>query len=140
MKKLPMVARILLGLAFLIAGTNGLFHFFPDMAPPPGAAGDFVNGLKAAGYFLPFMFLVQAVCGALLLIGAMVPLALIMLAPILTNILLFHMFLDRKGLPVALVLCGLGIYLGFFAEPYSPIIKQIFRCPWKESMDAKKAA
>jgi uncharacterized membrane protein YphA (DoxX/SURF4 family) len=139
MKKLPMIARILLGAVFLFGGSNGLFHFF-NPPPPPGAAGEFVMALVATGYFMPFMFIIQLLCGAALLSGAMVPLALVMLAPLLANILLFHIFLEHTGLPVAVVLCGLEIYLALFSAPYSPIVKQLFRCPMKEGMDAKKAA
>jgi hypothetical protein len=47
--------------------------------------------------------------------------------------------LAPSGLPLAVIIIVLEVYLAFFAEPYAPIVKQIFRCPMKEAMDAKKS-
>ena len=137
MKKLPLIARILLGLIFFVFGLNGFFNFLP--APPmPDKAAAFAGGLMASGYFFPFLKATEVLCGALLLAGAMVPLALVVLAPIIVNIILFHGFLAPSGLPLALVIAALEAYLAFFAEPYAGIVKQIFRCPMREAMLAKK--
>ena len=138
MTKLPIVARVLLGLIFFVFGLNGFFHFIP-MQPMPDAAGTYFAGLSASGYSLPLLAGTQTICGALLLIGAFVPLAIVALAPVIINIFLFHVFLAPSGLPIAIVVGALEIYLAFFAEPYASIVKQIFRCPMKEAMDAKKA-
>lgn len=92
MKTVTVISRLILGLLFLVFGLNGLFHFFA-MPPMPAKAQEFFGGLYASGYLLPLMFGVQAVGGALLLAGVLVPLALTVLAPIVVNILLFHMFL-----------------------------------------------
>ncbi len=75
------IARVLLGLIFLVFGLNGFLHFIP-MPPPTGAAADFFTGLFKAHYFFPLMALTQVVCGILLLSGTLVPLALLMLFPI----------------------------------------------------------
>ena len=140
MSKLPLVARVLLGLIFVVFGLNGFFNFIPmsSMPPMPEKAMAFMGGLMGSGYFMPFLAGTQTLCGALLVIGAFVPLALIVLAPIVINIILFHAFLAPSGLPMAIVIAALMIYLSFFANPYAPIVKQIFRCPMKEEMDAKK--
>ena len=92
----------------------------------PGAAGAYFSGLMATGYFLPFLAGAQTICGFLLLIGAYVPLALVALAPIILHITLFHLFLDQKGLPMAIFLFVLETYLAFFAEPYCAKIKPLF--------------
>jgi putative oxidoreductase len=135
--KITLVCRILLGLVFFVFGLNGFFHFIP-VPPMEGIPATFFTGLAATGYFLPVLAATQAIGGALLLVGAFVPLALVVLAPVIFQIFLFHVFVDRSGLPMALVIGALEIYLAFFSEPYSPIVKQIFRCPMKEAMDAKK--
>jgi putative oxidoreductase len=137
MNKLPMLARILLGLIFFVFGLNGFLHFLP-MPPMSGVQAQFFEGLMATRYFLPFMAGVQVISGALLLAGALVPLALVMLAPIIINIVLFHLFVAPSGLPIAIVVGLLEVYLAFFAKPYCPIVKQIFHCPNKEAKDAKK--
>ncbi|MEK6580188.1 MAG: DoxX family protein [Bdellovibrionota bacterium] len=136
MKKLPLISRILLGLIFFVFGLNGFLQFIPT-PPMPEKLMAFASGLMASGYFFPFLKGVEVICGLLLLIGAFVPLALVVLAPIIINIFLVHAFLAPSGLPMALLIGALEIYLAFFAKPYSSIVKQIFRCPMKESL-AKK--
>ena len=56
-------------------------------ATMPEKAGAFFGGLAASGYFLPQLAGVQTVCGFLLLTGAFVPLALVVLAPVIVNII-----------------------------------------------------
>jgi putative oxidoreductase len=101
MKIAVLIARILLGLLFLIFGLNGFLHFIP-MPPPTGLAGQYLGALYVSHY-LTVIFLVQVIGGALLLLNRFVPLALILLGPVLVNILLFHSFMAPEGLPLALV-------------------------------------
>lgn len=111
MKIATLIARILLGLLFLVFGLNGFLHFIP-MPPPTGLAGQYMGALYVSHY-LVFIFLVQVIGGALLLANRFVPLALILLGPVLVNILLFHSFMAPAGLPLALVttvLWGLVFY------------------------------
>lgn len=138
MSKLTLIARILLGLIFFVFGLNGFLHFIPT-PPMTGPIADFFNGMMASGYFFPLLKGTEVLCGLFLLIGAFVPLALVVLAPIVVNILCVHIFLAPEGLPMAAVIAVLMVYLSFFAKPYAPIVKQIFRCPMKEAMDAKKS-
>lgn len=133
MKKFPLIARILLGLIFFVFGIAGLFNLIPPPKEMPQDMLTFMNGMMAAKYFFPLVKITEIICGALLLIGAFVPLALIVLAPVVLNIILIHIFLDTSGLPVALFIGALEIYLAFFVKPYSDIVKQIFRCPMREA-------
>jgi uncharacterized membrane protein YphA (DoxX/SURF4 family) len=100
MKIAALIARILLGLLFLVFGLNGFLHFIP-MPPPSGLAGQYMGALFVSHY-LVFVFSVQVIGGALLLANRFVPLALILLGPILVNILLFHSLMAPEGLPMAL--------------------------------------
>jgi uncharacterized membrane protein YphA (DoxX/SURF4 family) len=100
MKIAALIARILLGLLFLVFGLNGFFHFIPS-PPPPGLAGQYLGALFVSHY-LVFVFLVEIAGGALLLANRFVPLALILLGPVIVNILLFHSLMAPAGLPIAL--------------------------------------
>jgi uncharacterized membrane protein YphA (DoxX/SURF4 family) len=100
MKIATLVARILLGLLFLVFGLNGFLHFIP-MPPPAGLGGQYIGALFVSHY-LAFVFLVEVVGGALLLVNRFVPLSLILLGPIIVNILLFHSLMAPEGLPLAL--------------------------------------
>jgi uncharacterized membrane protein YphA (DoxX/SURF4 family) len=100
MKIATLIARILLGLLFLVFGLNGFFHFIP-MPPPTGLAGQYMGALYVSHY-LVVVFAVQVIGGALLLANRFVPLALALLGPVLVNILLFHSLMAPAGLPLAL--------------------------------------
>jgi putative oxidoreductase len=100
MKIAALISRILLGLLFTVFGLNGFLHFIP-MKPPTGLAGQFMGALFVSHY-LVVVFLVQLIGGILLLVNRFVPLALLLLGPVLVNILLFHSFMAPEGLPMAL--------------------------------------
>jgi hypothetical protein len=110
MKTATLIIRWLLGLAFVVFGLNGFLKFLP--APPPEGeyARQFVMALAGSGYFQVIAAL-QVVGGALLLWGRYQALGLLLLGPIVVNIVLFHVFLDTKGLPIALVLGVLSLFL-----------------------------
>jgi putative oxidoreductase len=101
MKIVVLIARVLLGLVFLVFGLNGFLHFIP-MPPPAGLAGQYMGALFVSHY-LVVVFLLQVVGGALLLANRFVPLALILLGPVIVNIVLFHSLLAPEGLPLALL-------------------------------------
>jgi putative oxidoreductase len=126
MKKIPLIARILLGLVFFVFGLNGFLQFLP-VPPMPAGAAAFATGLMGSGYFFPFLKALETLSGLLLLSGFFVPLALVVLAPIIAHIFLFHAFLEPSGVPIALVIGALEIYLAFFAEPYKNTIRPLFR-------------
>ncbi|MGE5194517.1 MAG: DoxX family membrane protein [Deltaproteobacteria bacterium] len=85
-------ARYLLGLVFLVFGLNGFFNFLTPPPMPP-AAGEFIGALVKTGYLMTLVKLTEVVCGALLLSGFLVPLALVLLSPVIVNIALFHVCL-----------------------------------------------
>ncbi len=101
MKVASLIARYLLGLIFLIFGANGFLHFIP-MPPPPGVAGQYMGALFVS-HVLVVIFLLQLLGGILLLVGRYVPLALVLLGPVIVNIVLFHAFMAPSGLPLATV-------------------------------------
>jgi len=127
MKKLPLIARILLGLIFFVFGLNGFLNFIPQPPDLPERMMTFMNGMLATGYMFPLIKGTEVVCGALLLMGAFVPLALVVLAPIVLNIFLVHAFMAPDGLVIALVIGLLEVYLAFFVKPYSDTIKSLFK-------------
>ncbi len=112
MLNLTFIARIILGLIFFVFGINGFLQFMPmPELSEPGAA--LMGALAATGYFFPVLKLVEVVSGALLLTDRFVPLALVLLAPVAVQILLFHIALEPAGLPMAALIAVLMGYLGF---------------------------
>jgi len=109
MKILTIILRTLLGLMFVVFGSNAFLHFIP-MQPMSGPAGDFIMAMAKTGY-LYAIGACQVIGGALLLSGSYVPLGLTILGPIVVNIVLFHLFLEPSGLGVAAVVAAIWLFL-----------------------------
>jgi putative oxidoreductase len=120
MKIAVVIARILLGLVFLVFGSNNFFHFMPNQ-PIPGDAGVLADVLFRHGWFT-FHGVLEVVAGVLLLIGRYVPVALVLLGPILVNILVFHLTLAAGILP-GLICTLLEVFLIY---AYWPAFEGIF--------------
>jgi putative oxidoreductase len=111
MKYVIIIARVLLGLLFLVFGLNGFFHFMGPMPEMQGQAGAFITALASSGYIYVIAFL-QVVGGLCLLLGArFVPLGLTLLGPVIVNIVLFHLFLEPSGLPMAIGISAFALFL-----------------------------
>lgn len=102
MRVLTLVARLLLGVLFLVFGLNGFLNFLSMGPPPSGLAGQFIGALFVSHYYWVIAAL-QIVAGVLLIVGRYIPLALVLLGPIIVNILLYHIFLMPAGIVLAVV-------------------------------------
>jgi hypothetical protein len=101
MKIASTIARYLLGIMFTVFGLNGFLHFIP-MVPMPGLAGQFITVLFVSHYLIP-VCAIQLVCGLLFLANRYVPLALTLIAPVIFNILLFHILMNPPGIVPGLI-------------------------------------
>lgn len=106
----PHAGRIVLGLIFTVFGLNGFLQFLPN-PPVPEAAGSFLGALAATGYMFPLIKGTEVVAGLALLSNRYVPLALILLSPVVVNIFAFHTLLAPG--PIGVVVLLLTAYLGF---------------------------
>ena len=108
MKILTLIARLLLGLVFLVFGLNGFLNFL-NMGPmPTGLAGQFFGALFLSHYIW-VIAAVQVAGGALLLVNRFAPLGLVLLGPILVNIICYHVFLNPSGAVPAVVVTVLWL-------------------------------
>ena len=117
MKIAALIARILLGLVFLVFGLNGFLQFIPMGPLPSGVAGQFLTALFQSHYVLVVSAL-QLAGGVLLLVNRYVPLALVLLGPVILNIFLYHLLMDRSVLPIAIVVVALWGILAFRHRQY----------------------
>ena len=101
MKIAALIARILLGLIFVFFGLNGFLQFLSGPLPP-GLAGQFIGALMQSHYVL-FVSAVQVISGVLLLVNRYVPLALVLSAAEIANILAFHIFMAPSQIFMALL-------------------------------------
>ena len=107
MKQIATVARILLGLLFVVFGLNGFLHFIPKQLPA-GVGGQFLGAIFVS-HFYTVVFVTQIAGGVLLLANKYVPLGLLLLGPVLVNVLAFHIFMEPAGLPIAIVAVALWL-------------------------------
>jgi len=122
MKYVMIIVRTLMGLLFLF---GAVAYFFNLVTPPPleGAMKTFNEGLAASGYFFTLLKVTELVCGLLLITGRFVPLALVILSPIIVNIFFVHVLLDRTGLPVAIFLVLANFFLAYFyRDAFKPLL------------------
>jgi uncharacterized membrane protein YphA (DoxX/SURF4 family) len=111
---LPAIARVLMGLAFLISGLNGFLNFLPQpkTALPEGAMA-FAAALMNTGYMMPLIFGTMVLVGALLVTNRFVPLALALIAPFIVNSVAFHLFLEPSGRIMAGIFLAVELYLAW---------------------------
>lgn len=126
-RTLPIIARILLGVLLLFFGLFGFLtslHVKPQPAAQlPPRALEFSNALRDTGYMMVLVSGTQVVVGALLLSNCYVPLALTLLAPLIVNILAFHLFLELSGIIPGLVVALLEVYLVWvYRESYRAVL------------------
>jgi hypothetical protein len=116
MRIASIIARYLLGLIFLVFGLNGFLHFLP-MPPATGLAGQFAGVIFASHYWV-VIFGVQVIGGVQLLVNRFVPLALVLLGPVIVNIFFFHALMAPEGIPLALVVVVLWSILAVRNKQY----------------------
>lgn len=122
-RKFPTIARIGLGLVFATFGLNKLLPFLPQ-PPISGPPAQFFGALYATGYMIPLMAVTEIVAGIMLLSGRFVPLALALLAPVVVNILAFHLFLAPAGVGVPVVVLALEVYLAWtYRDVFAPMLQ-----------------
>ena len=97
MKIVATIARYLLGLMFLVFGSNMFLNFIPMGPMPTGLAGQFTVALFAAHYFY-VVGAIMVISAILLLVNRYVGLGLTLLGPVLFNILTFHMLMNPSGI------------------------------------------
>src|SRR5258706_10865241 len=110
MKIATLIARTLLGLIFVVFGSNMFLNFIPMPPLPEGLARDFMTVLFVSHYVYVVGAL-QVVGGLLLFTGRWVPLGLTLVGPVIVNIVCFHVLMAPAGLPMAIVVSGLALFL-----------------------------
>ncbi|MEH6537735.1 MAG: DoxX protein [Psychroserpens sp.] len=123
MKTTQNILRFFFGIFLLTFGLNGFLHFMPipEMTPE---GGEFIGALIKAGYIMPIVAILQIVIGLLLIVNKYVPLALVVIFPILLNAFLLHLVLDIGGISGALIAITLNVFLCIsYKENYMTLLK-----------------
>ena len=123
MKIAAIILRTLMGLLFLFASIT---YFFKLITPPPatGAMKVFNDGLEAAVYLAPTVKIVELICGLAFVTGRFVPLATVVITPIIVNIVLVIAFLAPEMKPIAaFLIVAQGFLIYYHRESFKPLFK-----------------
>jgi uncharacterized membrane protein YphA (DoxX/SURF4 family) len=120
----PATARTVLGLVFFVFGLNGFLSFIPPPPEPmPEGAVALGTAFMSSGYLFQLIKGTEVLGGLLLLCARFVPLGLVLLAPIVVNILAFHLWLLPSGTGFSLLLVGLELYLAWaYRQAFAPLL------------------
>jgi putative oxidoreductase len=114
MKIATIIVRVLMGILFIF----GSIAFFLKLGGEPQLEGNmkiYFDGFAASGYFLMLLKITELVCGVALVAG---------LSPIIVNIFFVHLFLDTKGLPIAIILVLANSFLGYaYWNKFKPMLE-----------------
>ena len=122
-QKITLAARLLLGAIFFIFGLNGFLQFLP-MPPMAEEAGKAISGLFGVSYMFPVVKGLEVIAGLALLSGLFVPLALILLSPIIVNIFLFHVTYTPAESAMSFVIVVLQVVAAMGVwEKFKPLLK-----------------
>jgi putative oxidoreductase len=123
MRRITAAANILLGLIFIVVPLNSLFHFV-NVQPMGAESSAFIKSMQDTGYLWTLLKCVEILAG-LLALGGWGPLSVLILAPVVLNIFAFHLFLERSGLPLAVLILALELYQAWrYRKYYAGLFKR----------------
>ena len=97
----------------------------PTLEQSIGAAREFMTALFISHY-LYVVGALQVVGGLILLSGRWIPLGLTLLGPVIVNIVCFHVLMAPAGLPMALVVSFLALFLLWrYREPFLGLVQNV---------------
>jgi putative oxidoreductase len=134
MKIAVAVCRTILGLGFVVFGLNIMHPFLPQPPPPEGSLAAHFIGVMGPTHWMSVVGFIQFLGGVLVLLGGTAPMGLVLLAPVLVNILLFHICLmNGNGIvpgvvfsvfEAFLIFSYRGYFLSLFTTKARPTIKK----------------
>lgn len=123
MRRIIPIARILLGLVFLVFALNYFFPFLPPQPMPPAPALALVGALVGSG-LLTLVKALEIAAAVALLANRAVPLALAVLAPIIVGIAFFHFVLAPSGALLAIGVLALELILAWgYRKAFAPMLR-----------------
>ena len=113
MKNFTTIIRIILGALILFSGANKFGHWLNASFMHDAMAWVLHLFDIGGGFIIYCIGLLEIIVGIALIVNKFVTLAAMALLPLMVSIIIFHMFLDLKGIGIALVVFAMNIYLVF---------------------------
>jgi putative oxidoreductase len=123
-KKVLFVISLLFGLMFINSGLNKLFHYMPMPDDMPESMMKLMNSFIEIGWLMPLLAVAEVIGGILCITNKYRALGAIIIFPIMVGILLTHIVNAPSGLPIALVLMAINLWVIIEnRDKYMPMVK-----------------
>lgn len=123
-KKVLLVLSILFGLMFINAGLNKFFNYMPMPEVMPEKMMKAMTAFMEIGWLLPLIAVAEITGGILFMINRYRALGAVIIFPVMVGIVLTHIFIEPSGLPIALVLFAINVWVIFENRArYMPMIR-----------------
>jgi uncharacterized membrane protein YphA (DoxX/SURF4 family) len=117
------IVRVLLGLMFLVFGLNGFLNFMPAPKDLPPDVITVSSGLMKGGY-MAVVSATEIIVALLLLTNRFVPLALVLLAPIIVGIITFHIAIAPTTIVPGMIVLVMELYLAWaYRGAFRPMLR-----------------
>ena len=123
-KKILFGVSLLLGLIFINSGLNKFFNYMPVPKDMPEKMMKVMSAIMEIGWLFPLIAVAEITGGVLFITNKFRALGAIILFPVLVGILLTHILIAPLGLPLALGLWVIEIWVIVEnREKYLPMIR-----------------
>ena len=123
-KKILFGVSLLFGLMFINSGLNKFFHYMPMPKDMPENMMKLMGAMMEIGWLFPLVAVAEIVGGILFITNKFRALGAIIIFPVLVGVLLTHILVAPSGLPMALVLLGIEIWIIIEnREKYLPMVR-----------------
>jgi putative oxidoreductase len=123
-KKILFGVSLLFGLIFINSGLNKFFNYMPMPKDMPEKMMKVMGAFMEIGWLFPLIAVAEITGGVLFITNKLRALGAIILFPVLVGILLTHILIAPSGLPLAIVLWGIELWVIIEnREKYLPMVK-----------------
>lgn len=124
-KKILFVVSLLFGLLFIHGGLNKFFNYVPVPEDMPQELVQFMAALMSTKWLIPLIATFEIIGGVLFITNRFRALGAIVIFPIMVGILLTHIVNAPSGLPIALVLMAINLWVIYENRAkYLPMIEK----------------
>jgi len=115
---------LLFGLMFINAGLDKFFHYMPMPEKMPEEMLKAFNAFMQIGWLMPLVGAAELIGGVLFILPKTRALGAVVILPVMVGIVLTNTVTDRTGMPIALVLFAINLWVIYEnREKYNPMIQ-----------------
>ena len=123
-QKIIFIVSLVFGLLFINAGLNEFFKYMPMPDDVPEKVANAWHAFMEIGWLMPLVAFAEVLGGILFIIPKTRALGAVVIFPVLVGILLTNTVTEPSGLPIALALLAIHLWVIFDnRHKYLPMIK-----------------